>query len=115
MTHISSKSIKKVPYCFSRSSVKVTWAEKLRLQGRLQLSNPSELPGSILQRCFNQCHNTTNTECQVKSSILFSQTASHLHIKIHIQNNVCRDGKAEKHSLSSCLPWYKIQNTSCGH
>ena len=52
---------------------------------------------------------------QVKSSILFSQTASHLHIKIHIQNNVCRDGKAEKHSLSSCLPWYKIQNTSCGH
>ena len=42
---------------------------------------------------------------QVKSSILFSQTASHLHIKVHIQNNVCRDGKAEKHSLSSCLPW----------
>ena len=34
---------------------------------------------------------------QVKSSILFSQTASHLHIKKHIQNNVCRDGKAEKH------------------
>ena len=46
---------------------------------------------------------------QVKSSILFSQTASHLHIKIHIQNNVCRDDKAEKHSLSSCLPWYKIK------
>ena len=40
---------------------------------------------------------------QVKSSILFSQTASHLHIKVHIQNNVFRDGKAEKHSLSSCL------------
>ena len=41
--------------------------------------------------------------CQVKSSILFSQTESHLHTKIHIQNNVCRDGKAEKHSL--CNPY----------
>ena len=30
------------------------------------------------------------------SIFYFSQTASHLHIKIHIQNNVCRDGKAEK-------------------
>ena len=41
---------------------------------------------------------------QIKSSILFSQTASHLHIKIRIKNNVCVEGKTEKHSLSSCLP-----------
>ena len=37
--------------------------------------------------------------------IYFSQTASHLHMKIHIQLYVCRDGKAEKHSWSSCLPF----------
>ena len=47
---------------------------------------------------------------EVKSSILFSQTASHLHIEIHIQNNLCGDGKAVKHSLLSCLPYWKVND-----
>ena len=58
MTHIASRSMEKIPYYFSRSSVKVTWAEKLinwfgshlRLQGRSQLSNPPDLPCSVWEQ-----------------------------------------------------------------
>ena len=51
MTHIASSGIGKFPYCFSKSSFKVTRAEKIddldliwaRLRDRSQLSNPSDL------------------------------------------------------------------------
>ena len=45
---------------------------------------------------------------QVKSSILFSQTASHLHIKIHIQNNVGRDGIAYRAACSVGTRWSAV-------
>ena len=57
---------------------------------------------------------STNPSSQVKSSILFYQTASHLHIKIHIQNNV-RRGMAKQRSIvyrAACHGTrYKIQAT----
>ena len=54
MTHVASRGMEEFPYCFSRSSAKFRchtgWKNNdldwiwTRLQGRSQLSNPSDLP-----------------------------------------------------------------------
>ena len=90
MMHKAWSSIKEVPYCIARSSVKFhghtggkNWRfeSNLRLLGRSQLSNPSDLP------CFFSCDQACSSEwfsTSVHPSVCVSVTPSSLCSHHHI-------------------------------